>query len=174
MTQVIDRQSGSGTGVALSTLADDTTMTIVSRFTTAIKERFVLFEVALQVLLINVELSEMLGINVLLVDGDISDAALTTLLATTIQKDAPEDMKSAQRLKAVGRMSGFIEDTQSSGSSTGKISYTIDLEFKAPKGVPYEEDNGFKVVVFNRTGSALTTGALVGITRMKTRYAYVR
>ncbi len=174
MTQVIDRQSGSGTGVALSTLADDTTATVVSRFTTAIKERFVLFEVMAQFLLINVELSEMLGINILLVDGDISDAALATLLATTIQKDAPENVALAQRLKAVAELDGFIEDTQSSGSSTGKISYTMKLHFKAPKGVPYEEDNGFKVVAFNRTGSALTTGALVGVTRMKTRYAYVR
>ncbi len=172
MSQIIQRQSRSSFA-ALGTLADNTYQDMVTTYGTALKERIVLFAMMASCWVLGIEISEAMNLKFVLVDQDLTAAELDATLDLILDKDQPQDYAEHQRLKAVGEIVQ-MQDTQSSGSSSGAGNIRYNLEFKSPRGVPYDETNGWKLALINRSGSALTTGAQAIVDRAKYRFAYVR
>ncbi len=171
MTQIIARIANPVLN-ALGTLADNTSVTLDGIHATSLLERKVLFEYESEVVLVTAEISEFPLMQVCLIDDDVTDTELDTLLKTTIQKNAPEDAALQQRLKAIGTL-GNINLVETTSGAT-KVSMTYKVHFRAPKGVPYETAHGWKTVIINRSGGALTTGSFAAGMSSMSRYAYVR
>ena len=168
MTQRIVR-TGGGT-VTLGTLASGASSELLNKYETALTERSVLLEYEAHGFMFSLELSEITRVLVCLIDGDLSDADLQLILDNIVQKDAPEDYARQQRLKGIGVCSNFVEVS----STNGKFMCDWHLRAKFGKGVPFEEINGWKVVVFNDNGSALTTGGFCAAQQEVNRYAHLR
>ncbi len=167
MSQIISRNTHSL--ITLGTLADGVSMNIDSRYGSALTERAVLLGYKYEGILIADPLEAGNGFVVCLVDQDITDAELNSLLGTRIDKGPAGAVELATQMKLKG-ICKAIPGALSSAQTISRLS--LDITFG--KGVPYEETNGWCLLAFNNSGAALTTGGFIGCVSIEQRFAYVR
>jgi len=172
MTQIVQRTVPPAD--ALGTLADNTTVTIETAYSSLDEPTF-LFEYQAQGIIKSIDLADLVngsGVSVCLIRADLSDADLDTELgASTFTKTTVGSGRylEHQRLFAVAEM-----EVTNLGFGTPDIDMVWNLAFRPRKsgGIPFNEGNGWKLVLINRTASALTTGAFVKANIVKQRFAF--
>ncbi len=164
--QMIHRTGGI-VDAALGTLANVTSQEIDARYGGELQDRAVLLAWEGSGEVHGIDLGDMSGCLIALVDEDITDAEINTIMTTRLDRDDPENVAIGQKIKAIADV--ILNGIE---SSKGFYRWWIDASFG--KGVPFEEGNGWKLIFYNRSGSALTTGGFVSVARIKRRFAYVR
>ncbi len=171
MTQIVQRTSPDSQGLA--TLVDNTTVTLETAYSSLDEPAF-LFEYEAKGSFLALDsvndLGGGAGVSICLIRADLIDADLETeLTPAQITKTLQGSGRylQHQRLFAVAKMVPHGD----SGSS-GLWSWHLHFAPRKKGGIPLNEGNGWKLVVINRSGSNMTTGSIVILDEVRTRFAW--
>ncbi len=174
MTQIVQRTRPDGD--LLTTLADNTIATIDGSYSTLADPAF-LFEIEASGHINNAEVSEVSGgsaggLSICLIRSDMTAAELDVeLTADQLTKEdvGGGEYRAHQRLFEIAKLE-VVEDA----ANDGKTKYRWHLHFKprSKGGIPIPEGSGWSLVVINRNGAPLTTGAAVNCDRLYQRFAW--
>ncbi len=166
------------TAVPLGALADDASLTLDERYGAALVQQAYLFEYKASGVLFNLDDAEFTaggGIVICLIKADYADATLATDIAgARIDPDDHGVYETRQALLDVAHWLRFqrVDSTGSGGTNVVDIEWEVHFKPRAKGGIPHFEGVGWKLVIMNRTGGVLTTGAIAHVTRVYERFAY--
>lgn len=163
---------------ALGALADNAIDALEETYGSGLAQQAYLFEYHAHGHIINLndaEFSSGDGISVVLVRSDIAAAEIDRIL--TGAKIDPEDhgeYEIRQALLDVAQLTVFRrhDTTGSGGVDTFTIDWELHFKPKAKGGIPFFVGAGWHMLLINRTGGSLTTGAIVITDRVYLRFAY--
>ncbi len=173
MTQIIQRTVPPAD--ALGTLADNTTLVIETAYSSLDEPSF-LFEYQAQGILLSIDRADLVaagGVSICLVRADISDADIDTELTPfTMTKTTVGSGRylEHQRIFAVAAMTPYT--LPSAGDPSIDLEWNLHFKPRKKGGIPFNEGNGWKLVLINQTGTALTTGAFVKAIQLMQRFAF--
>ncbi len=159
---------------ALSTLADNTSVTIETAYS-ALDEPTFLFEYEASGIIVDLDINNDMmagnGGSIVLVRSDISDADIDTeLSAFTLTKTTKASGRYLEHQRVFEVATLAIEGTPASG--IGAMNWHLRFAPKKKGGIPFNEGSGWKLAYINRSGSAMTTGALVKANSVRQRFAF--
>ncbi len=173
MTQIVQRTVPPAD--ALGTLADNTSVVIETAYSNLDEPSF-LFEYQGSGYLLNLDRADLTaagGVTICLVRADISDSDLDTELTPfTMTKTTVGSgrYKEHQRVFAIATMRPVT--LPSAGDPGIDLKWEISFKPRKKGGIPFNEGNGWKLVLINQTASALTTGALLKAVQVMQRFAF--
>ncbi len=171
MTQIIDRRTG--TPRTLGTQSGDTSVTLDTIYGTLLHKAF-LFEYRARIpFSFPGSIQDLIagsGVQVCLIASGLSDADLNAILdgAQITDQNMNVEIPSRQQLFAVA--DAIFEGLDSADNLVGH--FNLDFKPRSKGGIPFSEGSGWSVVLINRIGTALTTGAFIGAAHIYQRFAY--
>ncbi len=170
MGQILIRRRQSAQ--ALSTLADDAQVVLDSVYAVLVHKAF-LFEYeafgTISTALIADYMSER-GIAIVLASTGLANADLATILNGVQITDTSQsrDVPIRQQVFAIAK----IDLTEVLSATDGTLQFHLHFKPKSKGGIPFLEGSGWRMVIINLTGSALTNGNNVANITIKERFAY--
>ncbi len=172
MTQIVQKTRPASQ--ALSTLADDTTVVIETSMSSLDEPAF-LFEYEASGQILTHDLTSDQGVqgggSICLIRADLSDANLDLELnpdQITKTEKASGDYLAHQRLFAIAEMMAAGE----TNINASVLNWHLRFAPRKKGGIPLNEGSGWTLVYINRSGSAMTTGAIVTVNSVRQRFAW--